>query len=43
MTNQLLKYADDSPVLGLITNIDNQGYLEEAENLTLWCQLNKHL
>ncbi len=36
----LVKFADDTVVLGLITNNDETAYLDEVERLTSWCQDN---
>jgi hypothetical protein len=38
--NKLIKFADDSALLGLIENDDNSEYLSEVENLTSWCSTN---
>ncbi len=36
----IIKFADDTVVLGLINNDDEAAYLEEVERLTSWCQDN---
>ncbi len=36
----LVKFSDDTVVLGLITNNDETAYLDEVERLTSWCQDN---
>ncbi len=35
-----VKFADDTVVLGLISNNDETAYLDEVERLTSWCQDN---
>lgn len=40
-SNVNIKFADDSAVVEPISNNDEQSYLEEVENPTQWCQLNK--
>ncbi len=35
-----IKFADDTVVLGLISNNDETAYLDEVERLTSWCQDN---
>lgn len=39
-SNIILKFADDTTVLGLITNNDESAYREEVKSLTGWCQEN---
>ena len=39
-TNQVIKFADDTTVIGLITNDDETAYRREVEILELWCQEN---
>ncbi|KAJ8369340.1 hypothetical protein SKAU_G00093680 [Synaphobranchus kaupii] len=39
-SNTIVKFADDTAVIGLITNNDERAYLEEARLLTQWCQEN---
>ncbi len=39
-STSIVKFADDTVVLGLITNNDETGYLDEVERLTSWCQDN---
>ncbi len=36
----IVKFADDTVVLGLISNNDETTYLDEVERLTSWCQDN---
>ncbi len=36
----IVKFADDTVVLGLISNNDEAAYLDEVERLTSWCQDN---
>lgn len=36
----ILKFTDDTTVIGLITNGDESTYPRELENLVLWCQNN---
>ncbi len=36
----IIKFADDTVVLGLISNNDETAYLDEVERLTSWCQDN---
>ncbi len=36
----IIKFADDTVVLGLINNNDEAAYLDEVERLTSWCQDN---
>ncbi len=35
-----MKFADDTVVLGLISNNDETAYLDEVERLASWCQDN---
>ncbi len=39
-STSIIKFADDTVVLGLINNDDEAAYLDEAERLTSWCQDN---
>ncbi len=39
-STSIVKFADDTVVLGLISNNDETAYLDEVERLTLWCQDN---
>ena len=39
-SNQVVKFADDTTVIGLITNDDETAYRREVENLAKWCQEN---
>ncbi len=37
-STSIIKFADDTVVLGLINNNDEAAYLDEVERLTSWCQ-----
>ncbi len=37
---KLLKFADDTPVIGLIQDGDESAYRQEVEQLAVWCSLN---
>ncbi len=37
---KLLKFADDTTVIGLINDCDESAYRQEVEQLTVWCSLN---
>ncbi len=39
-THKFVKFADDTTVIGLITDIDETAYREEVSTLTKWCQEN---
>ncbi len=39
-STSIVKFADDTVVLGLISNNDETTYLDEVEKLTSWCQDN---
>ena len=39
-SNTIIKFADDTVVLGLISNNNEQAYLKEVADLALWCQSN---
>jgi hypothetical protein len=39
-TTPIIKFADDTTVLGLITNNNETAYREEVRNLAVWCQDN---
>ncbi len=39
-STSIVKFADDTVVLGLINNDDEATYLDEVERLTSWCQDN---
>lgn len=39
-TNSIIKFADDTTVVGLITNNDKSAYREEGSEMVLWCQDN---
>ncbi len=39
-STSIIKFADDTVVLGLINNDDEAAYLDEVERLTSWCQDN---
>ena len=36
-SNTIVKFADDTVVVGLITNNDERAYLQEVSDLTTWC------
>lgn len=38
--NSIIKFADDTTVIGLISNNDEMAYRREVENLSLWCHDN---
>jgi hypothetical protein len=35
-----IKFADDTTVVGLVTNNDETAYREEVRDLSVWCQDN---
>ncbi len=39
-STSIIKFADDTVVLGLVSNNDEATYLHEVERLTSWCQDN---
>ncbi len=39
-STSVVKFADDTVVLGLVSNNDEAAYLDEVERLTSWCQDN---
>ncbi len=39
-STSIIKFADDTLVMGLINNNDEAAYLDEVERLTSWCQDN---
>ncbi len=39
-STSIVKFADDTVVVGLINNDDETAYLDEVEKLTSWCQDN---
>jgi hypothetical protein len=39
-SNTIIKFADDTTVVGLITDNDETAYREEVRDLALWCQNN---
>ena len=39
-SNSIIKFADDTTVVGLITNNDETAYREEERALAEWCQEN---
>ncbi len=41
-SNVIVKFADDTTVIGLITDSDETAYREEVSILTKWCQENHH-
>jgi hypothetical protein len=40
-SNTIIKFADDTTVVGLMTNNDVAAYREEFRDLAVWCQDNK--
>ncbi len=38
-SNSIVKFADDTVVLGRISNNDETAYLDELERLTSWCHV----
>ena len=41
VSNSIIKFADDTTWVGLITNKDETAYREEVRALAEWCQENK--
>jgi hypothetical protein len=39
-SNTIIKFADDTTVVGLITDNDETAYREEVRDLVVWCQNN---
>jgi hypothetical protein len=39
-SNTIIKFADDTTVVGLITDHDETAYMEEVRDLAGWCQNN---
>ncbi len=39
-SNVIVKFSDDTTVIGLITDHDETAYREEVSTLTIWCQEN---
>jgi hypothetical protein len=39
-SNSIIKFSDETTVVGLITNNDETGYREEVRALGVWCQEN---
>ncbi|XP_031159417.2 uncharacterized protein LOC116052744 [Sander lucioperca] len=39
-SNTIVKFADDTTVIGLISNNDETAYREEVQHLSLWCTYN---
>ena len=37
-SNTIFKFADDTTVVGLITDNNETAYREEVRDLTMWCQ-----
>ena len=37
-SNTIIQFADDTAVVGLITNNDEMAYREEVRDLAVWCQ-----
>lgn len=42
-SNTIVKFADGSVVVGLISDNDKKAYLEEIKSLENWCEKNKNL
>ena len=42
-SNSIIKFADDTTVVGLITNNNEKAYREEVKALGVWCQENNLL
>ncbi|KAK3543463.1 hypothetical protein QTP70_022074, partial [Hemibagrus guttatus] len=40
-SNIFIKYADDTTVIGRISNNDESAYREEIQSLSAWCSMNK--
>jgi hypothetical protein len=40
VSNTIIKFADDTTVVGLITNNDETAYREDVRALVEWCQGN---
>ena len=40
VSNSIIKFADGTTVVGLITNTDETAYREEVRALGVWCQKN---
>jgi hypothetical protein len=41
VANSIIRFADDTTVIGLITNNNETAYREEVRPLADWCQKNK--
>ena len=39
-SNTIIKFADDTTVMGLITDNDETAYREEVRDMSVWCQDN---
>jgi hypothetical protein len=39
-SNSIIKFADNTTVVGLITNNNKTAYMEEVRALGVWCQEN---
>ena len=39
-SNTIIKFTDDTTVVGLITDNDEMAYMEEVRELAVWCQDN---
>jgi hypothetical protein len=39
-SNTIIKFADDTTMVGLITDNDKTAYREEVRDLAVWCQNN---
>ena len=42
-SNTIIKFADDTTVVGLVTDNDETAYREEVRYLAVWCQNNNYL
>ena len=40
-SNTIIKFADNTKVVGLISDDDETAYREEVRDLAVWCQVNK--
>ena len=40
-SNTTIKFADDTTVVGLITDDDETAYREEVRDVAVWCQVNR--
>ena len=42
-TNAIIKFADDTTVVGLINKNNESAYRKEVQRLILWCKIISHL